>query len=1054
MDLRTILNAVTVVPASGTAQTLAASTVTGEDPVYDLTLTADCTLTLAAAASGRQQSITLYARQDATGGRALALPGGLLWPAATPPVLSTAAGKVDVLRFTTLDGSTWFGCTIALNLAAVVVIEQPARIEHDGTPQAGEPLLGVDPVVTGASVVSRRWLLGSTVLATVNAYTPGAAGLFRFEALGLGAVVLSSAQVNVAAATITPTPTPPGALATKAIAGNNLDYITPNTVERPFLDRMKMSSAWEYSDGSGGGVLPAQYLDADGWPTGVPPGTIELKCYAPSSYADETVATRDFNVNFPGGNGAILGSSAHTQLQPGATPTRAVLRDLATDPAGNGAIVVAFDVSKITSFATFRPTIVRVDQQALFDSGEIWNPLFIEKTQENDILRFMNLTAINENERGGGGWNDRPKVTNRSFGIRKQDGGIPYEWQIALCNKLGVSGWFHVPHLATPAFWLALAELLRDTLNTSLDAYVELTNEKWNFLFPQTSYYYNKLKYPPGSVDGNGQSNAGQVIPGSAPNFPDVPGWIQTEYSSYFAAKMALLFDKVFRAAGQRNRLHNQMGVQTQGGLSVFDRVLTGALWAGDENLPASGVTSLNEVFDDFAIARYIGTFSSNDPGDIQKINDNFLVPTGDAPFVWAIESFRNGGKGLTTEVGNTLLRLNADTEAWQQKAIEQGVGLTMYEGCINVLVYDGWSALGAGKPAAMLAKSLQLMARPELRAFQKDTLDAAADRGVHAGCTYKLTARAGYGESGTFGMFTSIDAPLNGSAKFLGQRDYLAARKDRLSLGTLTAAVNNPAAYVGVPVPMVVTARGGDGPPYTMTLLSGTLPAGRSIEGLHVGGTYTTEQTTVSAVLRVADRTGGPGHYVDVPVTQTVGPAQNGYRYFRLEGITNGAIEAGVANHRTALGEWELLDAQGVVIPWPSGTTFTTSDGIEGQFGPASFPAAVGDGDRGTFFTCPDGTTPGYAGQMRVYAALPEGTKVRPASWRFKSAADGNFEWAPVRFRGYATNTVGQLKAEGAGTLICDRSGAVSPGANPANNPLGYGPGPNGGVTFACVYP
>lgn len=77
---------------------------------YDLTLTGSTTLTLSGGVSGQLQAITVYLRQDATGGRAVTLPNNVRWPGSTPPTPNTTAGKIDVFRFTTPDaGVTWFG---------------------------------------------------------------------------------------------------------------------------------------------------------------------------------------------------------------------------------------------------------------------------------------------------------------------------------------------------------------------------------------------------------------------------------------------------------------------------------------------------------------------------------------------------------------------------------------------------------------------------------------------------------------------------------------------------------------------------------------------------------------------------------------------------------------------------------------------------------------------------------------------------------------------------------------------------------------------------------
>ena len=99
---------VTSVASSGAAQTLAAPA-TGH-AAYDLTLTANCTLTLQGGTAGQLQRISLFLRQDATAGRLPALPPNVRWAGGAAPTPNTLAGKIDVFHFTTPDaGVTWLG---------------------------------------------------------------------------------------------------------------------------------------------------------------------------------------------------------------------------------------------------------------------------------------------------------------------------------------------------------------------------------------------------------------------------------------------------------------------------------------------------------------------------------------------------------------------------------------------------------------------------------------------------------------------------------------------------------------------------------------------------------------------------------------------------------------------------------------------------------------------------------------------------------------------------------------------------------------------------------
>ena len=85
--------------------------------VHNVTLTANATFTFTGATSGVACSFSLFLRQDATGSRTVTWPSSVKWPGGVAPTLSTAANKVDLLVFTTLEGgTTWYGGLSALDL--------------------------------------------------------------------------------------------------------------------------------------------------------------------------------------------------------------------------------------------------------------------------------------------------------------------------------------------------------------------------------------------------------------------------------------------------------------------------------------------------------------------------------------------------------------------------------------------------------------------------------------------------------------------------------------------------------------------------------------------------------------------------------------------------------------------------------------------------------------------------------------------------------------------------------------------------------------------------
>jgi len=122
--------------------------------------------------------------------------------------------------------------------------------------------------------------------------------------------------------------------------------------------------------------------------------------------------------------------------------------------------------------------------------------------------------------------------------------GVSLEVQIALSNKLGSDGWFCVPHLADDDYIQNMAILIRDTLNPGLKAYIEYSNEVWNWApgFQQTRYALKK-------ATALGQTAGDRHL------------W----YSGQRAGAIFRIFDAVFGSAA-RTRIVRVIGAQGGGG--------------------------------------------------------------------------------------------------------------------------------------------------------------------------------------------------------------------------------------------------------------------------------------------------------------------------------------------------------------------------------------------------------------------------------------------------------------------------------------------------------
>ena len=59
------------------------------------------------------------------------------------------------------------------------------------------------------------------------------------------------------------------------------------------------------------------------------------------------------------------------------------------------------------------------------------------------------------------------------------------EYAILLANEVHANAWINVPYHATDDYVTQLAQLIKSTLDPSLNVYVEFSNEVWNTAFEQ-----------------------------------------------------------------------------------------------------------------------------------------------------------------------------------------------------------------------------------------------------------------------------------------------------------------------------------------------------------------------------------------------------------------------------------------------------------------------------------------------------------------------------------------------------------------------------------------
>ncbi len=184
--------------------------------------------------------------------------------------------------------------------------------------------------------------------------------------------------------------------------------------------------------------------------------------------------------------------------------------------------------------------------------------------------------------------------------LQTSGSGVAYEYMIQMANITKKNPWFNIPTAANDDFVLNLLKLINTKLDPSLKAYIEYSNETWNYGFPQYSYseaMTRKLGIA---------NNANMVIPADA-------------YQAYRATQIfniasKLMGEPLLRADRTSSRFVRVLSSQT----AWPDRAVPVMDWG--THRPASlGPTfgrAAHEYADIFAIAPYFGK-SKTDPTDI-----------------------------------------------------------------------------------------------------------------------------------------------------------------------------------------------------------------------------------------------------------------------------------------------------------------------------------------------------------------------------------------------------------------------------------------------------
>ncbi|MFM7548774.1 MAG: calcium-binding protein, partial [Cyanobacteriota bacterium] len=270
--------------------------------------------------------------------------------------------------------------------------------------------------------------------------------------------------------------------------GTNLHALVDWTTAFPLLDLFRQSRPW-YTQTDGvfdteqEGLLD---LDDHGWVRGF----TQTDSTAPFSRVATILFTSDAGVVKPGTYELVWKGSGELNLDfvPGSQivsrETNRIVFSLtqgpiqisigSTDPLNTGDYIR--DIQ-----------LYNTEHRELVQAGFQFAPDFLEKISDFRVLRFMDWMNTN-NSPPGEVSGLRPQGFARETNYESDQRGVSVETMVALANEAKADPWFTLPHTASDATIRAFATYVRDHLEPSLAARFELSNEVWNFIFPQSQF--------------------------------------------------------------------------------------------------------------------------------------------------------------------------------------------------------------------------------------------------------------------------------------------------------------------------------------------------------------------------------------------------------------------------------------------------------------------------------------------------------------------------------------------------------------------------------------
>lgn len=279
--------------------------------------------------------------------------------------------------------------------------------------------------------------------------------------LVLSVAACSRAPVSIPTPIVATPPVPPA----PPHFGMNLASVVDWSREWAFVNLFKHSRPWIEH-----GPKPFVY-DAHGWPIFSPGQTVD------------TLMVRELDGHYPAGRYVATWHGAGTVEIPGYDVARTMNRkpgrlEFEVRPADGGVALAIWGSDRRDPVRD-----IRVTMPGFEDTESTFHPQFLERLAPFEVLRFMKWQRTEYSPTRT--WDQRAKPDDARWST---DAGVPPEVMIGLANACGANPWFCMPHLADDDYIRRFAKLVKERLRPDLKAYVEYSNEVWNWIYPATHY--------------------------------------------------------------------------------------------------------------------------------------------------------------------------------------------------------------------------------------------------------------------------------------------------------------------------------------------------------------------------------------------------------------------------------------------------------------------------------------------------------------------------------------------------------------------------------------